>query len=188
MVWMPPILGIGVCQDAVVRRALELPPWRHEGCPPVAPVNGPLGARGEFVLTVGQVHPCVRPVAAGLDEVRGSTPKSPQRAPGRLVPVGLVDPRSDRLVIMSHHPHAIRPGRALVRCRAEPRLCSGGCRVGAAARQHRPGDARGLIGQGDGGEFGRLALQQLRCPASSRVVSARQPQTAVAPMTSRWRR
>ena len=37
--------------------------------PPICRANAymcgrPLGARGEFVLTVGRVHPCVRPVVA----------------------------------------------------------------------------------------------------------------------------
>ena len=45
-----------------------------------------------------------QPLAAGLDEFRGSTPKSPHRARWRLVPVGLADPRPCRFVITSHHP------------------------------------------------------------------------------------
>ncbi len=71
-------------------------------------VDGPSGARVKSVVTADRMHPCVRPVfaavAAGLDEFRGSKPKSPQRARRRLVPVGLIDPRPSRFVITSHHP------------------------------------------------------------------------------------
>ena len=52
-----------------------------------------------------------------------------------------------------------------------PGLC-GRRRVGLAACHHHPGDARRLVGQRHGGEFGRLALQQLRGPASAGVVLA----------------
>jgi hypothetical protein len=55
-----------------------------------------------------------QPLAAGLDEFRGSAPKSPHRARWRLVPVGLADPRSCRIVITSHHPcpHPAEPSDA----------------------------------------------------------------------------
>jgi len=44
--------------------------------------------------------------AAGLDEVHGPKPKSPQRAFAALGPGGLFGPRSDRFAITSHHPRA----------------------------------------------------------------------------------
>lgn len=128
-----------------------------------------------------------RPLAAGLDEVRGSTPKSPQRALGRLVPVDLAGPRSDRLVITSHYPYAIRLDRGLVRCRAEPELRGGRRRIGSAARQNRPGGARGLVGQATAANLAGLRSSSFAAQHRAALSWRASRMTAVAPMTSRRR-
>ena len=91
-------------QTAPAEASVTLRAARYASC-----VDGPFGARGKSVWTgrEGCIHVSgllSQPLAAGLDEFRGSTPKPAHRARWRLVPVGLVDPRPCRFVITSHPP------------------------------------------------------------------------------------
>jgi hypothetical protein len=126
-------------------------------------VDGPSGARGKSVMPLrGRVQPCVRPVdaapmAAGPDEVRGSDPKSPQRARSawtpRVSPIPGSTGLSSRLTTL-----ALPLDQRNAASRAGPRL-HGRSHVGLVAREYRPGDPRGLVGKRHRYQSGRLALE-----------------------------
>src|SRR5258708_11132318 len=126
----------------------------------------------------GRVQPCVRPVdaapmAAGPDEVRGSDPKSPQRAriawTPRVSPILGATGLSSRLTTL-----ALPLDQRNAASRAGPRL-HGRSQVGLVAREYRPGDPRGLVGKRHRHQSGRLALEQLGSPGFACIALACKP-------------
>ena len=124
----------------------------------------------------GRVQPCVRPVdaapmAAGPDEVRGSDPKSPQRARSawtpRVSPIPGSTGLSSRLTTL-----ALPLDQRNAASRAGPRL-HGRSHVGLVAREYRPGDPRGLVGKRHRYQSGRLALEQLGSPGFASIALIR---------------
>jgi len=105
------------------------------------------------------VQPCVRPVSAvrmtaGHNALRGSGPGQKPAFDNALAHVGCPDRRIDRLCITCCSPsqpshHAGCPTRSGSRRKRD------GFFVALALGHHRPGHACDLIGERDGGDFGR---------------------------------
>src|SRR5258707_14307730 len=138
----------------------------------------------------GRVQPCVRPVdaapmAAGPDEVRGSDPKSPQRARSawtpRVSPIPGSTGLSSRLTTL-----ALPLDQRNAASRAGPRL-HGRSQVGLVAREYRPGDPRGLVGKRHHTNLADLRSSSLAAQVLLALPWRASRITAVAPVTRRRR-
>src|SRR5580658_9251200 len=125
-------------------------------------------ARWRLRAALGRVQSCIRPVAAaieaaGLDEITSTRSR-------RSDPLGFTDPRLRRFVITSHHSH-VHGGPD----RAAPIPLSRWAETLLPRHQH-PGDARGLVGQGDGRGLGLLPIEKPLDPGAARSSLARHAQ------------
>ena len=129
-------------------------------------VDGSELARRIFTSQAWSVQPCVRPLSAvhmtaGHNALRGSGPGHKLAFENAVARVGCPDRRIDRLCITccspsqpSHH------AMVLGAISSDPQR--GWIIVSLAPSHHCPGHSGELVGQRDGGDFGRPSCQQ-RC-------------------------